>query len=214
MSKEEIVKNFSKTMFQFFEALSDCFDKCDDCKNLVELFKMYKEQDPNFDENIVRRYHMTMSAYYNKEFKDYVCELDKMPMMSKIDIGNKWKSADDDTKTAIVEYVSDLNQKAKAYNIISSVPDSLITKVESISNKITGDIKKKQNGDLDLDSISLGDIIRTVQTEIGDPSKLNINQADLMSMAGSLMSGMGGGASGGGLDLSALMSMMAQNQNK
>ena len=215
-SKKDLIKDFCTTLLQFFEALSDTFDNCPACKNIVEIYHTYKKKNPSFGLNTITSYHKAMSKYYNKDLNDYVHELAKLPLVSTLEITDKWKVSDAETRDAMAEYVNALNDKAKMFHLLDAVPDSLMGKVETIQSKISDKLKKNDKGEVDLDSISLGDLVRTVQSEIGDPSKLNINQGDLMSMASTLMSTMGqqapgaGAGAGGGLDVASLMGMLSQ----
>ena len=159
-SAESVLSAFLDLMQQFLAALKEVFPECPRVSQYAFALTLRLSCcSSNTARQAIAReaidaYHQSMSPFYARciEHDDTLLGED-IEAMTNIDMHLKW--TDDlhvDTKAAIWEYITKLNEFANIHSMYSNIPSTMLRSIENIAHGIAGQIGE---GTMSLSDLNL-----------------------------------------------------------
>ncbi len=177
---------FIDMMQQFLEAMEDTFPECLRVKQYriglaVRLAQCEDETATReMAKTLIDGYHESMAAYYTRCVnRDETLIYEPIDLMLNIDLPGKWTpDLHPDTKAAIWEFITKLNEYSSLYTMYAKVPTGMMSSIESMAHSIAAQIG---SGEMSLGDLNLQAVSEQVMS--------NINTDDLRTFADSLQTG-------------------------
>jgi hypothetical protein len=160
------------------------------------------EEKKNVIREAIVSYHASMSPYYARCIEhDDTLLLEDIDLMRNIDMPQKWTpDLHSDTKNAMWEYITKLNEFSNIYNMYSKIPCNMLTSIENMAHSIVNQI---ESGNLSMSDLNMQTMSEQVMSSLnmsdlqefasrmqsGDASNMIENMSTMYSMMGSLMKG-------------------------
>lgn len=208
-STAAVLNGFIDMLQQFLQALEDVFPECAKVRQYQLALKMRllmcgenTASRTGVLREAIESYHESMQPYYARciEHDDSLLS-ENIDIMHNIDMALKW--TDDlhsDTKLAIWEYITKLNEFANIYAMYAKIPVGMLNSIENIAQTFASQIGNGSMGfgDLNLQSmteqvmgaLNTGDLQEFAQRmQSGDGESMMSNVTTMYSMMSSLMKG-------------------------
>jgi hypothetical protein len=177
---------FIDMMQQFLEAMEETFPECLRVKQyrigLAVRLAQCEDDDAirELTTDAITSYHESMVAYYSRCVeRDESLIYEPIDLMLNIDLPSKWTpDLHPDTKNAIWEFITKLNEFSNLYNMYAKVPTGMMTSIESMAHSIAAQIG---SGEMSLSDLNLQTMSEQVMR--------SINGDDLRQFADTLQSG-------------------------
>jgi hypothetical protein len=202
---ESVVDAFLDMLEQYFEALEEVFPECLKVKQYkIGLSVRLARCEDSAEHRVVGReaimsYHESMGPYYQRCLsKDESLLQEDIEIMNNLGMQEKWTGdLHPQTKDAIWEYITKLNEFSNIYSMYANVPCGMMNSIETMATSIAGRIG---NGDMSLSDLNLQEMSAEVMHAI-DPNELqefaqtlqngNVmeNVTSMYSMMSSMMQG-------------------------
>ena len=188
-STAAVAAAFADMLVQFLEALSDVFPECRKVVQYKLAFNMRlmacggnQSSIQDVHTQAITAYHSSMSPYYQRCINhDETLLMEDIDIMQNIDMQYKWTpDLHEDTKTAIWEYITKMNEFASIHSMYTQIPTGMLSSIENIAHNIASKIG---NGEMNLTDLNLQTLSEQVM------SSLNVN--DIQRFAHQLSSGGG-----------------------
>lgn len=208
-SDETVLFAFMDMMQQYLEALSDVFPEClkvQQYKFGLNVRLLAAGSNAEEKKNVIREaivsYHASMSPYYARCIEhDDTLLLEDIDLMRNIDMPQKWTpDLHSDTKNAMWEYITKLNEFSNIYNMYSKIPCNMLTSIENMAHSI---VNRIESGNLSMSDLNMQTMSEQVMSSLnmsdlqefasrmqsGDAANMIENMSTMYSMMGSLMKG-------------------------
>lgn len=208
-STTAVLTGFMDMLQQFLQALEDVFPECEKVRQYQLALKMRllmcgenTASRAGVLREAIESYHDSMQPYYARciEHDDSLLS-ENIDIMHNIDMALKW--TDDlhaDTKLAIWEYITKLNEFANIYAMYAKIPVGMLNSIENIAQTFASQIGSGSMGfgDLNIQSmteqvmgaLNTGDLQEFAQRmQSGDGESMMSNVTTMYSMMSSLMKG-------------------------
>jgi hypothetical protein len=196
------------------ESICDVFPECSSSEGVLRVFRALVKGNEALEDKFLRHCHSAFRDHAEglKERDEAVLfqMVESIDHLRDINIRAKWEDPDflPESKQHLWQYVSALQTYA---NLYVSVPSQVMSKIEGVAGNLG---HKLASGDLNLQEMDLNTIGRGLLEDMSpeELAKFEGNLPEiyqsLSDVAGCLTKG-----SGGGLDISALMTQLAQQSS-
>lgn len=206
-SADTVVTAFIEMMHQFLDAMQEVFPECE----RVRSYKFGLDvslrggsgggggADGPVARQIIEGYHASMAPYYKRCMDhDETLLSENIDLMINIDLPQKWSpDLHPDTRAAIWEYITKLNEFSNIYAMYAQIPRGMLSSIESIAHGIAAQISDG--------TMSMGDLnLQTMSEQVMS----SLSAADLEEFATRMQDG-GGGASNIVENMTTMCSMMS-----
>lgn len=162
---QNVTDSFIDMMCQFLEALQEVFPECLRIRGYRVALQVELTRNANnptglaeFKRRAISGYHDSMAPYYARCLeRDESLIHEPIDLMVNIALPDKWTpDLHPDTKAAIWEYISKMNEFSTVFSMYSRVPAGMMSSIESVAHNIASQITAGETrlNDLDLYAVS------------------------------------------------------------
>ena len=187
-SGDTVVNAFIEMMEQFLEAMQEVFPECERVRGYkFGLDISLRGSRDAVARQIIEAYHASMAPYYKRCMEhDETLLGEDIEIMTNIDLPRKWSpDLHADTRVAIWEYITKLNEFSNIYAMYAQIPRGMLSSIENIAHGIAAQIS---DGTMSMADLNLQTMSEQVMSAL--------STADLEEFAARMQAGGGGGGVG------------------
>lgn len=204
--RANLLAEFMDMMKQFITALKEVFPEDAAIASYKAMFEFKTSTSRSVAERTataeagIADWHATMGPWYEAcRRNDERVFFADIPMMKSLRIQDKLTpSLHPETKAAVWEYITRLNDYASMWSMYESVPSGMMGSIQSMATELAAKIQGGQMSFSDLNLMSLGEQVAS-----------RVDPSELQAFSSSLAAGPGGSMGAIGNMYSAMNSMMA-----
>lgn len=200
-SGDTVVNAFIEMMQQFLEAMQEVFPECERVRGYkFGLDVSLRGSRDAVARQIIEAYHASMAPYYKRCMEhDETLLGEDIEIMTNIDLPRKWSpDLHADTRAAIWEYITKLNEFSNIYAMYAQIPRGMLSSIENIAHGIAAQIS---DGTMSMADLNLQTMSEQVMSAL--------SAADLEEFATRMQDGGGGGAGNIVENMTTMCSMMS-----
>ena len=168
----EVREHFLDMMDQFLGALAEVFAECMAIQGYKTLFTFRITQNSRAGERqkhgteLVIKWHQQMSPYYAmvRNRDERIILADDLEILQAVRIAEKWTpDLHPETKNAIWEYLTKLNELAHMHNMYQTVPTNMLGSIEGLAANLAA---KVESGEMALSDLNFATLSQQVMQNI------------------------------------------------
>jgi hypothetical protein len=209
-STAAVMTAFMDMLQQFLQALEDVFPECPKVRQYQIALKMRlfmcgenEASRAGVLKQAIESYHQSMQPFYARCIEhDATLLSENIDIMHNIDMALKWTDdLHEETKLAIWEYITKLNEFANIYAMYAKIPTGMLSSIETIAQTFATQIG---NGTMGFGDLNLQTMTEQVMGAL--------NTTDLQEFAHRMQSGDGESMMSNVTTMYSMMSSLMKNQ--
>lgn len=187
------IEKFVAVEHDFMQALKEVFPECNALHRAKLKFDMACKL-PGQKKQRVEEWLQYMTplkrAIADRDAAVVIKDANFPPTVQEIQIEEKWNDPDidDETRSAIFDYLQELMQISDMYSLYTSVPTGMMSSLTSMAEEIAEDMKQ---GRMDMSQLDLAGLSQQISSRI-DPNDLNafaegVDPSIVQNMLGNMM---------------------------